>query len=628
MTPLEIPKDAKASMAHGSLGTLALGALGIVYGDIGTSPLYTMKTALDWAGGEATPAVALGMLSLIIWTLLITTSIKYVAVVMRADNEGEGGILALMSLLGIKHGNRAGIIAIGVLGAALLYGDGAITPAISVLSALEGLKLPVPVIAPYIVPLSVIVLAGVFGLQPQGSARIGKLFGPIMTIWFVTIGMLGLGGVLQHPSALMALDPRYGLTYVFTHGFSGFLVLGAVFLCATGAEALYADMGHFGPRPIRMAWYGLVLPMLVLNYAGQTAMVIEGAVAAQANPFFVLCPAPLQVPLVLLATVATIIASQAIISGAFSMTRQAIQLGLCPRMHITQTSAEGYGQIYVGFVNWLLMALTLALTVTFRSSDNLAAAFGIAVSMTMLLTSILMFRAMRDIWHWSLAASLIVAGVFVAVDLSFVTANMMKLFEGGWVPLVVGAAIFFLMWTWRECRKAMLEKLERDTLPLSYFIKQIHNMRRVPGTAVYMTSRTDVVPVPLLHNLKHNKVLHERIVLLHVKTENIPRTLPEQRIEVQHLNDNFHSVVVHYGFMEQPDIPQVLESCAAQQLSYNMMDTSFFVGRLTIVPESRSRWHRFKVKLFVLMHRNALAATEFFSIPPNRVIELGGQIEM
>jgi KUP system potassium uptake protein len=387
-------------------------------------------------------------------------------------------------------------------------------------------------------------------------------------------------------------------------------------------------MGHFGPRPIRLAWYGLVLPMLVLNYAGQTAMVIDGAVASQANPFFLLCPAPLQIPLVLLATVATIIASQSIISGAFSMTRQAIQLGLCPRMHITQTSAEGYGQIYVGFVNWILMALTLVLTVTFRSSDNLAAAFGIAVSMTMLLTSILMFRAMRDIWHWRLAVSLIVAGLFVTVDLSFVTANMMKIFEGGWVPLVVGATIFFLMWTWRECRKAMLEKLERDTLPLSYFITKSQNMRRVPGTAVYMTSRTDVVPVPLLHNLKHNKVLHQRIVLLHVKTENIPRIFPEQRIEVQHLNDDFHSVVVHYGFMEQPDIPQVLESCAARQLSFNMMDTSFFVGRLTIVPVGRSRWHRFKVKLFMLMHRNAQAATEFFSIPPNRVIELGGQIEM
>ena len=324
MTRCATTDSSKAASPHGSIAALALGALGVVFGDIGTSPLYTMKTALEWAGGGATPAVALGILSLIIWTLVITTSIKYVAVVMRADNEGEGGILALMSLLGIKRGNRVGIIAIGALGAALLYGDGAITPAISVLSALDGLKLPAPAIAPYIVPLSVLILLGVFGLQPLGSARIGKLFGPIMTVWFITIGGLGLGGVLQHPSTLMALDPRYGLTYLFTHGFSGFLVLGAVFLCATGAEALYADMGHFGARPIRAAWYGLVLPMLVLNYAGQTALVIDGAVTTGSNPFFLLCPAPLQAPLVLLATVATIIASQAIISGAFSMTRQAI----------------------------------------------------------------------------------------------------------------------------------------------------------------------------------------------------------------------------------------------------------------------------------------------------------------
>jgi KUP system potassium uptake protein len=395
---------------RGSLGALALGALGVVYGDIGTSPLYTLKTALEWGGG-ATPEVAVGMLSLIIWTLLLTTSLKYVAVVMRADNDGEGGILALMSLLGIKHGYRLGVVAIGVLGAALLYGDGAITPAISVLSALEGLKLPVPDIAPYVVPLSVAVLVALFALQPQGSGRIGKLFGPIMTVWFITIGVLGLGGVMNHPGVLVAFDPRYGFGYLFSHGFTGFLVLGAVFLCATGAEALYADMGHFGPRPIRFAWYGLVLPMLLLNYAGQAAAVVAGTVAADANPFFVLCPAPLQVPLVLLATAATIIASQSIISGAFSMTRQAIQLGLCPRLHITQTSREGYGQIYVGFVNWILMALTLGLTLAFRSSDNLAAAFGVAVSLTMLLTSMLMFLAMREVWRWSLPASLTVAGL-------------------------------------------------------------------------------------------------------------------------------------------------------------------------------------------------------------------------
>jgi KUP system potassium uptake protein len=627
MTSATTIAEARSAAPEGKLGMLMLGALGVVYGDIGTSPLYTLKTALEWAGG-ATPEVAVGMLSLIIWTLLITTSLKYVAVVMRADNDGEGGILALMSLLGIKHGERVAVIGIGILGAALLYGDGAITPAISVLSALEGLKMPMPEIAPYIVALSALVLVGLFALQSQGSERIGKLFGPIMTVWFVTIGLLGLSGILRHPGVLVALDPRYGFSYLFGHGFTGFLVLGAVFLCATGAEALYADMGHFGPRPIRFAWYGLVLPTLVLNYAGQTAIVVDGAAGAGANPFFTLCPEALQVALVVLATVATIIASQSIISGAFSMTRQAIQLGLCPRLHIVQTSAAGYGQIYIGFVNWVLMALTLGLTLGFRSSDNLAAAFGIAVSMTMLLTSVLMFLTMREIWGWSLPLSLGAAGLFVTVDLAFVSANMMKVFEGGWFPLVVAALIFFLMSTWWQGRHALLLKLERDTMPLSNFIAQVRNKTRVPGTAIYMTSRLDVVPVPLLHNLKHNKVLHERIVLLHVVTENVPRVAPDQRLETVDLESNFHSIVVRYGFMEQPDIPRALEECRAHKLNFSMMDTSFFVGRVTIVAEKRSRISSLRRRVFEVMHRNALAATEFFRIPPDRVVELGGQVEV
>src|ERR1700723_267992 len=558
MKTAAIMADAGSRTPAGSLGGLMLGALGVVYGDIGTSPLYTLKTALEWAGG-ATPSVAIGMLSLIIWTLLITTSLKYVAVVMRADNDGEGGILALMSLLGIKHGERFTVIAIGLLGAALLYGDGAITPAISVLSALEGLKIPMPKIAPYIVPLSALVLVGLFALQPQGSGRIGKLFGPIMAIWFVTIGALGLAGILQHPGVLAAIDPRFGFAYLFSHGFTGFLVLGAVFLCATGAEALYADMGHFGPRPIRFAWYGLVLPCLVLNYAGQTAIVVDGAAGEGANPFFTLCPAELQIALVVLATIATVIASQSIISGAFSMTRQAMQLGLCPRMHIVQTSAAGYGQIYIGFVHWTLMILTLGLTLGFRSSDSLAA-----------------------------------AGFFVIVDLAFVSANMMKVLEGGWFPLVVAAIIFFLMSTWWKGRHALLRQLERDTYPLSDFIGQVHTKTRVPGTAVYMTSRLDTVPVPLLHNLKHNKVLHERIVLLRVVTENIPRVASERHVEVANLGDNFYTVVARYGFVQQPNIPQALGECRAQQLHFQMMDTSFFVGRAIIVAAPHSRMSAFR----------------------------------
>jgi KUP system potassium uptake protein len=625
MTAATSIAEDRPATPHGPLGVLMLGALGVVYGDIGTSPLYTLKTALDWAGG-ATAETAIGMLSLIVWTLVITTSIKYVAVVMRADNEGEGGILALMSLLGIKHGERAGVIALGVLGAALLYGDGAITPAISVLSALEGLKTPLPAIAPYIVALSALVLIGLFALQPQGSDRIGKLFGPIMTLWFVTIGALGISGIIRHPGVLVALDPRYGFGYLFSHGFTGFLVLGAVFLCATGAEALYADMGHFGARPIRFAWYGLVLPCLLLNYAGQTAIVVAGS--AGANPFYSLCPQAWQIPLVVLATVATIIASQSIISGAFSMTRQGIQLGLCPRLHIVQTSAAGYGQIYIGFVNWTLMILTLALTIGFRSSDNLAAAFGIAVATTMLLTSMLMFQAMREIWGWSLPVAVAVAGVFVVVDLAFVSANMMKVLEGGWFPLVVAAIVFFLMSTWWRGRHVLLRSLERDTYPLSDFIRQMHTKTRVPGTAVYLTSRLDMVPVPLLHNLKHNKVLHQRIVLMHIVTENVPRIAHQERIRTADLGDNFYSIRVCYGFMEQPNMPKVLEDCRAHEIIFNMMDTSFFVGRVDIVAGRHSRLSGFRRKVFDFMHRNALPATEFFRIPPGRVIELGGQVAM
>jgi KUP system potassium uptake protein len=623
MTTTNTLEDAKP-VHEGSLPALMLGALGVVYGDIGTSPLYTLKTALEWAGG-ATTEVAIGMLSLIVWTLIITTSIKYVAVVMRADNDGEGGILALMSLLGIKHGERIGVISLGVLGAALLYGDGAITPAISVLSALEGLKGPLPGIEPYIVGLSAVILIGLFALQPQGTDRIGKLFGPVMTIWFLTIGLLGLFGIITHPGVLYALDPLYGLRYLFSHGFTGFLVLGAVFLCATGAEALYADMGHFGPKPIRLSWYGLVLPTLVLNYAGQTAAVATGEVEKGGNPFFT---EKLQIPMVALATVATIIASQAIISGAFSMTRQAIQLGLCPRLNIRQTLAAGYGQIYIGFVNWILMVLTLGLTFGFRSSDNLAAAFGIAVSLTMFLTSVLMYLAMREIWHWSLPLSIAIAGVFMVVDLSFVSANMMKVFQGGWFPLVVASIIFALMSTWRWGRDVLMCTLERDTMPLQSFIDSVRNRTRVPGTAVYVTSRVDVVPVPLLHNLKHNKVLHERIVLLRVVTENIPRVPPARRIETAHLGDNFHSVVARYGFMEQPNIPQALEDCSASDLHFSMMETSFFVGRVTIVAEQGSRLRVLRCNVFEFMHRNALPATEFFRIPPGRVIELGGQVEI
>ena len=608
---------------------LALGALGVVYGDIGTSPLYTIKTVVDWAGGAIGPDEALGVFSLIVWTLIVITSVKYVAVIMRADNDGEGGILALMSLLGVRHGRRPLIIGIGMLGAALLFGDGAITPAISVLSALEGLKKPAPMIAPYVVELSVVVLIALFAFQSQGTARISKLFGPIMTVWFFTIGLLGLMSVVKHPDVLWALNPLVGLGYLFEHGSAGFLALGAVFLCATGAEALYADMGHFGCAPIRVAWYGLALPALLLNYAGQTALLVDGPFKAGDNPFFDLCPDALQLPLVGLATVATVIASQSIITGAFSMTRQAIQLGLLPRLNIVQTSEESYGQIYVGFVNWALMALTLALTIVFRSSDALAAAFGIAVSLTMLLTSFLMFVAMREVWRWSLPLSLAVAGLFVTVDGSYVAANLVKFFEGGWIPLVTASVIYFLMSTWAQGYAAMRASLDRDTLALADFIEKFHDHPRVKGTAIYLTGRGDAVPVPLLHNLKHNKVLHERIVLLRVDTEHAPRVEPAKRSQSTTLPDDFHTMILRYGFMEQPNIPRalLLESLDFPS-SFDMQDTSFFVGRVTLQPVGLSPWRKFRLAVFRFMHRNAQRVTDFFRIPPGRVVELGAVVEI
>ena len=625
MVALARPDSAPDRRRRHPLAPLALGALGVVYGDIGTSPLYTLKTALEWGGG-ATADVALGILSLIVWTLLITTSLKYVLVVMRFDNQGEGGILALMSRLWDRGRTRTVVVMLGLTGAALLYSDGAITPAISVLSALEGLKLPLPDIAPYVLPASVAVLAGLFALQRQGTARIGRLFGPVMAVWFVVIGLLGLGGILAHPAVLYALDPRYGLDYLARHGTTGFLVLGAVFLSATGAEALYADMGHFGARPIRIGWYGLVLPTLVLNYAGQTAAVVGGTVPDAANPFFALCPEALQIPLVGLSTVATVIASQSIISGTFSMTRQAVQLGLLPRLRIVQTSAEGYGQIYVAPVNWIMMIATVSLALGFGSSDHLAAAFGVAVSLTMLLTSVLVFVAMRQLWGWGLVPSVALAGCFVAVDLAFVSANLMKVLDGGWAPLTMSALLVFVMTTWRKGRRALLAQIERETIPLSGFIARQHDRQRVPGTAVYMTSRLDVVPVPLLHNLKHNKVLHERVVLLNVATEPVPRVAPAERVTITELGNRFFAVVARYGFMEQPDIPLLLADCARCDLAFDLMDTSFFLGLETVMAARPSCLNRAERAVFQFLKRSAMLRTDFFQIPLNRVVELGAQV--
>ncbi len=619
----------QASGVSGPLGALMLGALGVVFGDIGTSPLYTLKTALEWAGG-ASPDVAYGMLSLIVWTLIITTSVKYVALVMRADNEGEGGILALTARLALKGHERHGLVVVGILGAALLYGDGAITPAISVLSALEGLKLPVPAVAPYVLPLAVLVLLALFLLQRKGTAVIGRLFGPVMVAWFLTIGALGAIGVMAHPQILLAVDPRYGLRYLATHGFAGFTVLGAVFLSATGAEALYADMGHFGAKPIRYSWYCMVLPMLVLNYAGQAALVVAGAVPPGGNPFFLLGAAWLQLPLVALATAATIIASQAIISGVFSMTRQAIQLGLCPRLNVTQTSAVGYGQIYVGSVNWLLMIVTLGLTIGFGSSDKLAAAFGIAVSLTMLLTTLLMYKIMIEQWRWSHAVAIVVAGSLALVDASFASANLTKVVQGGWVPLVTASLLFLLMEAWHSGRTAMLRQLERETMRLDLFIESMAGEAKVPGTAVYLSRRVDVVPVAMLHSVKHYHVLHQRNVILSVETEHVPRVAATDHASVTSLGHEFYRIVLHYGFMQHPDVPAALAHCSLGGQGLDEMETTFFLSRVSVAKAGigPQRLNPLFCRLFAWMHRNEADATEFFRIPRNRIVELGAQIEL
>ena len=625
--PQAAPATVSRPALHASHGALLLGALGVVYGDIGTSPLYTLKSALDSAG-DRSPATVLGLLSLIVWTLIVIVSVKYVAFVMRADNDGEGGILALMARLAMKGKRRPAVVGVGILGAAMLYGDGAITPSISVLSALEGLKLPLPSFAPYVVPSAVVVLVGLFAYQHRGTTAIGRLFGPVMVVWFLVIALLGLLEILREPGVLRALLPHYAFAYFREHGVAGFSILGSVFLCATGAEALYADMGHFGAGPIRSGWYAIVLPALVLSYAGQCALVLAGGVPADGNPFFLLAPGWLQIPLVVLATAATIIASQAIISGAFSMTRQAIQLDLCPRLTVTQTSAVGYGQIYIGIVNWLLMVFTLGLTVGFGSSDNLSAAYGIAVSVTMLLTTFLLLRVMREQWNWSLPLVLLVAGPLLAVDGSFALANLTKFLEGGWVPVVAAGLVFLLMQAWRSGRAAVLRKLEREMLPLAGFCGSMAEVQRVPGTAIYLARRPDVVPLALLHSLKHYAVLHERNVILHVVTEQVPRIAAERRMELTDLGGGFFRIGLHYGFMETPDIPAALARCTPGGQGFEMMRTTFFLSRETVEVVNARGASGLLRRLFVWMHRNATDATEFFRLPRNRIVELGARIEV
>ena len=626
--PISLPRGVVAFPA-GNARAMALSAMGVVFGDIGTSPLYTLKTVLGAHGALAADrAAALGSLSLIVWTLIIIATIKYVSVAMRVDNHGEGGIMALMALLGGRKRKRTVIVAVGLFGAALIYGDGAITPAISVLSALEGLSILTASVAPYIVPMTVAILVLLFCVQPRGTEKIGKMFGPIMAVWFITIGALGLWGIAQHPSVLVALNPAYGARYLFSGGLTSFLVLGAVFLCVTGAEALYADMGHFGRRPIQMAWLFIVFPCLVLNYAGQTALVLNGSPIG-ANIFYALCPKSLLGPFVLLATIATIIASQSIITGAFSMTRQAIQLGWLPRLPITQTSALGYGQIYVGVVNWLMMIVTIGLTVIFRKSDNLAAAYGIAVSATMLMTSVLLFIAMREYLRWNFLVSAAIAGCFVAVDSAFFIANSTKIAEGGYVPLALATCVYGIMWIWHSGREAVTRAITEQLIPIDAFMADLtaRGVPRVPGTAVFLTQSTLGVPPVMTWHVKHNRSLHERIMVLNVSIEPVPWVRAEDRVRTVQEAPNFWRATAYFGFMERPDIPPVLKEAKQKGCDLLLDDVTYYVGRETVVSrEDGKGLPKWRESLFAVMERNAVQVTDYFKLPEDQVVEIGRKV--
>ena len=612
---------------HRSALGLTLAALGVVFGDIGTSPLYTMKTVLALTGGKADAATILGVLSLVFWTLVIVTTLKYVAVAMSLPNHGEGGILALMSLV-TERKNRPAIVAIGLFGAALIYGDGTITPAISVLSALEGLTATTDAVKPYILPAAVAILVALFAVQPIGTERIGKTFGPIMSTWFVAITLLGLGGLIRNPSVLVAINPVYGVRYLATGGWSGFLALGAVFLCVTGAEALYADMGHFGAKPIRIAWLGLVFPALLINYAGQAAVVLGGT-QMKNNTFFELCPGVLLIPLVILATLATVIASQSIITGAFSMTRQAIQLGWLPRLAIKQTSAEGYGQIYVGTVNWILMLATVGLTLLFQKSENLASAYGIAVSLTMMLTTVLLYLAMREILEWPAIAAAAIAALFLVVDIAFFGANLVKIAEGGYVPLLLAALVYGIMWVWHSGAQAVVGRLRAISMPLDEFRGRpaLGEVVRVAGTGVFLTRADTDTPVVLLWHIEHNKSVQEKLLVLTVKTASVPYVAVKQRLTVDMVEHNFWRAEATFGFMDDCAIPPLLECARDHGCHLDLEDVTYYVGHATIVPRRDGtglpRWHE---ALYAAMERNSIHIGDVLSLPNDKTVELGRQV--
>jgi KUP system potassium uptake protein len=610
---------------------LLLGSIGVVYGDIGTSPLYAFREAATAAGvtaGSANPAAVLGVISLILWALIVVVTLKYVVILLRADNHGEGGTLALMALAqrALKGGGRV-IVLLGIISGALFYGDAVITPALSVLSAIEGTKLVTAAFDPYVVPLTVIILIALFAVQSRGTASVATLFGPIMAAWFIILGVAAIPQIVRHPDVLWALDPQYGIAFLAHHGVIGLVTLGAVFLAVTGAEALYADLGHFGKRPIQTAWLAIVLPSLALDYLGQGALVI-GDPAAIENPFFLMFPGWALVPMVVLATVATVIASQAVITGAYSLTRQAIQLGLMPRFEIIHTSGAHYGQIYIPRVTVLLFVSVVMLVILFRSSSALASAYGIAVTGTMVVTAMMGFVVVWKVWKWSpvMAAALILP--FLMIDLTFLTANLLKVFEGGWVPLALGALVMLLMSTWRRGSRLLNEKINRQEIPLADLVAMLEKKppQRVPGTAVFLTGNPGFAPTALMHSLKHYKVLHDKNVILTVETAMTPRVDLSGRVRLEQLTESFSRVTLRFGFMETPNVPKALAIARKLGWQFDIMSTSFFLSRRSLKPAAQSAMPRWQDRLFIALSRSANDATDYFQIPTGRVVEVGAQV--
>ena len=611
---------------------MSFGALGVVYGDIGTSPLYALRECFHGPHSiAATEANILGVLSLIFWSLILIISIWYILVIMRADNEGEGGILALMELVRPSKKKLPFfiIVGIGLFGAALLYGDGIITPAISVLSAMEGLNIATPFFQPYIIPLTLIILFLLFYFQKKGTGKVGAIFGPVTLVWFITLSVLGTFSILENPHVFLAVNPVYAYNFFATNGFHGFVILGAVFLVVTGGEALYADMGHFGPKPIRLAWYTVVLPSLLLNYFGQGALLLREP-SAVVNPFYYLAPQWALYPLVILSAMATVIASQAVISGSFSLTQQALQLGYLPRIQIIHTSEDERGQIYIPQVNWLLFAATVLLVLEFKTSSNLAAAYGIAVTLTMVITSALTFEAMRRLWRWPLFIAITLVMIFISFDLSFFGANSLKILQGGWVPLFIAIGIYAVMTTWSWGRKKLLEKIQLETQPIENFIDEVMSVRLVttPGTAIYMSSNPKGTPPALVKNLKHNRVLHKQIIVLSVNYQKISHVNTDKTILIENPTEGFYRVIANYGFMDNANIMQIINILGTKGVNIDINKTTFFLGREMIVVKDKNGLIRFRKKLFALLSRNSQRATQFFNIPTDRVFEVGSQIEL